>query len=136
MTRNGGFRNLESVVLHPADGSFIYLQLMCASSHARAEDNKFGHNLSCSANYHYRSVQVKRKHAQIKMYKVKPVNACPARFVFICPAHRVTSFQSSRGTGQTAQSNRGVPVTLRGDTERKKSVWYYAACLQRFGHSN
>ena len=44
MTRNRGFRDLEAIVLDPADGGGIHLQLMSASRHARAEDNKFGHN--------------------------------------------------------------------------------------------
>ena len=46
MAGNRGLRDLEAIVLDPADGGGIHLQLMSASRHARAEDNKFGHNLA------------------------------------------------------------------------------------------
>src|SRR5438552_16471549 len=46
MTGDRWLGDLEGIVLDPADGGFIHFQLMCASSHARAEDNKFGHNLA------------------------------------------------------------------------------------------
>ena len=44
MAGNRRFGDLEDVVLDAADGGFFHIQLMCASRHTRAEDNKFGHN--------------------------------------------------------------------------------------------
>ena len=45
--RSDGWRprlgNLEGVVLDPADGGFLHLQLLGASGHSHAEDNEFRH---------------------------------------------------------------------------------------------
>ena len=61
MAGDGGLGNLEGVVLDPADGGLLRLQLVGASGHSRAEDNKFRHKSVKWCDYHRRPIQVKRK---------------------------------------------------------------------------
>jgi hypothetical protein len=44
MAGNGRFSDLKSIVLHPAHGGFIHLQLMRTARLALAKDYEFGHS--------------------------------------------------------------------------------------------